>query len=129
MAVAMQTAPSPAGRAASTEAAWEAVIWLETHVQLGTASNIFTNASTSFGDDPNTPIDPLVCGLPGTLPVLNQKGLEDAVKAAMALNLQIAKHGKFDRKQYFFPDLPWNDQISRSAGSSQVSATSASRRA
>jgi aspartyl-tRNA(Asn)/glutamyl-tRNA(Gln) amidotransferase subunit B len=94
-------------------AAWEAVIGLETHVQLGTASKIFTAASTNFGDDPNTHIDPVVCGLPGTLPVLNQKVLEYAVKAAMALNLQVAEHSKFDRKQYFYPDLPKNYQISQ----------------
>lgn len=113
MAAATQTAPSPAVSAAGTDAAWEAVIGLETHVQLGTASKIFTNASTSFGDDPNTHIDPVVCGLPGTLPVLNQKVLEYAVKAAMALNLKIAEHCKFDRKQYFYPDLPKNYQISQ----------------
>ncbi len=95
------------------DAAWEAVIGLETHVQLGTHSKIFTSASTSFGDDPNTHIDPVVCGLPGTLPVLNQKVLEYAVKAAMALNLKIAAHSKFDRKQYFYPDLPKNYQISQ----------------
>ncbi|AAP99098.1 MULTISPECIES: Asp-tRNA(Asn)/Glu-tRNA(Gln) amidotransferase subunit GatB [Prochlorococcus] len=92
---------------------WEPVIGLETHVQLGTNSKIFTSASTSFGDDPNTHIDPIVCGLPGTLPVLNKKVLEFAVKASMALNLKIAKHCKFDRKQYFYPDLPKNYQISQ----------------
>jgi len=93
--------------------AWEPVIGLETHVQLGTNSKIFTSASTVFGDDPNTHIDPIVCGLPGTLPVLNQKVLEYAVKAAMALNLNISEHSKFDRKQYFYPDLPKNYQISQ----------------
>ena len=101
------------GTATAQAAAWEAVIGLETHVQLGTASKIFTCASTSYGDDPNTHIDPVVCGLPGTLPVLNEKVLEYAVKAAMALNLQIAAHSKFDRKQYFYPDLPKNYQISQ----------------
>ena len=59
----------------------------------------------TYGDDPNTHIDPVVCGLPGTLPVLNRKVLEYAVKAAMGLNLNIAEHCKFDRKQYFYPDL------------------------
>ncbi len=92
---------------------WEPVIGLETHVQLATKSKIFTSASTSFGNEPNTHIDPIVCGLPGTLPVLNKKVLEYAVKAAMALNLKIAKHCKFDRKQYFYPDLPKNYQISQ----------------
>ena len=105
---AVSTAPSSSG-----QAAWEAVIGLETHVQLGTNSKIFTSASTAFGDEPNTHIDPVVCGLPGTLPVLNQKVLEYAVKAALALNLQIAEHSKFDRKQYFYPDLPKNYQISQ----------------
>jgi aspartyl-tRNA(Asn)/glutamyl-tRNA(Gln) amidotransferase subunit B len=92
---------------------WEAVIGLETHVQLATASKIFSAASTNFGDDPNTHIDPVVLGLPGTLPVLNEKVLEYAVKAALALNLQVAEHSKFDRKQYFYPDLPKNYQISQ----------------
>jgi aspartyl-tRNA(Asn)/glutamyl-tRNA(Gln) amidotransferase subunit B len=90
-----------------------AVIGLETHVQLGTASKIFAPASTAFGDEPNTHVDPIVLGLPGTLPVLNEKVLEYAVKAAMALNLEIAEHSKFDRKQYFYPDLPKNYQISQ----------------
>ncbi|MEB3259485.1 MAG: Asp-tRNA(Asn)/Glu-tRNA(Gln) amidotransferase subunit GatB [Cyanobacteriota bacterium] len=102
------TTPSAAGHPA-----WEAVIGLEIHVQLGTASKIFSPASTSFGDEPNSHIDPLVCGLPGTLPVLNEKVLEYAVKAALALNMQIAAHSKFDRKQYFYPDLPKNYQISQ----------------
>jgi aspartyl-tRNA(Asn)/glutamyl-tRNA(Gln) amidotransferase subunit B len=104
--------PSVTPSAAGT-GAWEAVIGLETHVQLLTASKIFTGASTAFGDDPNSHIDPVVCGLPGTLPVLNEKVLEYAVKAAMALNLHIAEHSKFDRKQYFYPDLPKNYQISQ----------------
>jgi len=92
---------------------WEAVIGLETHVQLNTESKIFTSASTAFGDEPNTHIDPVVCGLPGTLPVLNQKVLEYAVKTSLALNLNVAEHCKFDRKQYFYPDLPKNYQISQ----------------
>jgi aspartyl-tRNA(Asn)/glutamyl-tRNA(Gln) amidotransferase subunit B len=102
---------SPAASAASPP--WEAVIGLEIHVQLGTASKIFSPASTAFGQQPNSHIDPLVCGLPGTLPVLNEKVLEYAVKAALALNMQIAAHSKFDRKQYFYPDLPKNYQISQ----------------
>ncbi|MFM7643104.1 MAG: Asp-tRNA(Asn)/Glu-tRNA(Gln) amidotransferase subunit GatB [Cyanobium sp.] len=104
------TAPSPDRPAASD---WEAVIGLEIHVQLGTASKIFSPAAACFGDEPNTHIDPLVCGLPGTLPVLNNKVLEYAVKAALALNMKIAEHSKFDRKQYFYPDLPKNYQISQ----------------
>ena len=94
-------------------ASWEAVIGLETHVQLNTKSKLFTSASTAFGDDPNKHIDPVVCGLPGTLPVLNKKVLEYAVKTSLALNLNVAEHCKFDRKQYFYPDLPKNYQISQ----------------
>ena len=71
---------------------WEAVIGLETHVQLNTKSKIFTSASTAFGDAPNTHIDPVVCGLPGTLPVLNETVLEYAVKTSLALNLNVAEH-------------------------------------
>ena len=111
--MASASAAVPIASSSSDLLAWEAVIGLETHVQLGTDSKIFTNASTAFGDEPNTHIDPVVCGLPGTLPVLNQKVLEYAVKAALALNLQIAEHSKFDRKQYFYPDLPKNYQISQ----------------
>ncbi|MFN7678021.1 MAG: Asp-tRNA(Asn)/Glu-tRNA(Gln) amidotransferase subunit GatB [Cyanobacteriota bacterium] len=117
MASAATTAPatslSPTPPPLADAPSWEAVIGLEIHVQLGTASKIFSPASTSFGDDPNSHIDPLVCGLPGTLPVLNAKVLEYAVKAALALNMRIAAHSKFDRKQYFYPDLPKNYQISQ----------------
>ena len=111
MPVAATASAAPA--ATEDQAAWDAVIGLETHVQLGTDSKIFTAASTTFGDDPNTHVDPVVFGLPGTLPVLNAKVLEFAVKAALALNLKIAAHSKFDRKQYFYPDLPKNYQISQ----------------
>jgi aspartyl-tRNA(Asn)/glutamyl-tRNA(Gln) amidotransferase subunit B len=106
----VSSAPRPT---TASPPAWEAVIGLEIHVQLSTASKIFSPAATSFGETPNTQIDPLVCGLPGTLPVLNEKVLEFAVKAALALNMQIAAHSKFDRKQYFYPDLPKNYQISQ----------------
>jgi aspartyl-tRNA(Asn)/glutamyl-tRNA(Gln) amidotransferase subunit B len=92
---------------------YEAIIGLETHCQLSTETKIFSNSSTQFGADPNTHIDPVCMGLPGTLPVLNQKVLEYAVKAGLALNAQIAPYSKFDRKQYFYPDLPKNYQISQ----------------
>lgn len=92
---------------------YEAVIGLETHCQLSTETKIFSNSSTQFGADPNTNIDPICLGLPGVLPVLNQKVLEYAVKAASALNCEIAPYSKFDRKQYFYPDLPKNYQISQ----------------
>jgi len=99
--------------AAPAKTEYEAVIGLETHCQLSTESKIFCSSSTEFGADPNTHVDPVCLGLPGTLPVLNQKVLEYAVKAGLALNCQIAPYSKFDRKQYFYPDLPKNYQISQ----------------
>lgn len=92
---------------------YEAVIGLETHCQLSTQTEIFSSSSTEFGATPNTNIDPICMGMPGVLPVLNQKVLEYAVKAGLALNCEIAKYSKFDRKQYFYPDLPKNYQISQ----------------
>ncbi|MDF5730770.1 MAG: Asp-tRNA(Asn)/Glu-tRNA(Gln) amidotransferase subunit GatB [Rhizonema sp. PD38] len=92
---------------------YEAIIGLETHCQLSTKTKIFSTSSTSFDAEPNTNIDPVCMGMPGVLPVLNQKVLEYAVKAGLALNCQIAKYSKFDRKQYFYPDLPKNYQISQ----------------
>lgn len=92
---------------------YEAVIGLETHCQLSTNTKIFSSSSTEFGAPPNTNIDPICLGLPGVLPVLNEKVLEYAVKAGLALNCQIAPYSKFDRKQYFYPDLPKNYQISQ----------------
>jgi aspartyl-tRNA(Asn)/glutamyl-tRNA(Gln) amidotransferase subunit B len=92
---------------------YEAIIGLETHCQLCTETKIFSPASTTFGADPNTYIDPIVLGMPGVLPVLNQRVLEYAVKAGLALNCEIAPYSKFDRKQYFYPDLPKNYQISQ----------------
>jgi aspartyl-tRNA(Asn)/glutamyl-tRNA(Gln) amidotransferase subunit B len=92
---------------------YEAIIGLETHCQLSTNTKIFSPSSTAFGAEPNTNIDPVCMGLPGVLPVLNQKVLEYAVKAGLALNCQIARYSKFDRKQYFYPDLPKNYQISQ----------------
>ncbi|MGB3512556.1 MAG: Asp-tRNA(Asn)/Glu-tRNA(Gln) amidotransferase subunit GatB [Microcoleaceae cyanobacterium] len=99
--------------AAPVETKYEAIIGLETHCQLSTQTKIFSNSSTEFGAPPNTNIDPICMGMPGVLPVLNQKVLEYAVKAGLALNCQIAPYSKFDRKQYFYPDLPKNYQISQ----------------
>ncbi|OIP68860.1 MAG: aspartyl/glutamyl-tRNA amidotransferase subunit B [Oscillatoriales cyanobacterium CG2_30_44_21] len=92
---------------------YEAVIGLETHCQLTTHSKIFCNCSTKFGTLPNTNVCPICLGMPGVLPVLNERVLEYAVKSGLALNCQIASHSKFDRKQYFYPDLPKNYQVSQ----------------
>ncbi|NEP61426.1 MAG: Asp-tRNA(Asn)/Glu-tRNA(Gln) amidotransferase subunit GatB [Symploca sp. SIO2G7] len=99
--------------AARVKTQYEAIIGLETHCQLSTQTKIFCSSSTAFGATPNTNIDPITLGMPGVLPVLNQKVLEYAVKGSLALNCQIAPYSKFDRKQYFYPDLPKNYQISQ----------------
>jgi aspartyl-tRNA(Asn)/glutamyl-tRNA(Gln) amidotransferase subunit B len=99
--------------ATPTKTTYEAIIGLETHCQLSTHTKIFCNCSTTFGADPNHNVCPVCMGMPGVLPVLNQKVLEYAVKAGLALNCNIAAYSKFDRKQYFYPDLPKNYQISQ----------------
>ncbi|MGK7927135.1 MAG: Asp-tRNA(Asn)/Glu-tRNA(Gln) amidotransferase subunit GatB [Spirulina sp.] len=99
--------------ATATQTDYEAVIGLETHCQLNTKTKIFSPVSTEFGAPPNTHISPICLGYPGVLPVLNEKVLESAVKAGLALNCHIAPYSKFDRKQYFYPDLPKNYQISQ----------------
>lgn len=92
---------------------YEPIIGLETHCQLNTKTKIFSPVSTEFGAPPNTNISEICLGYPGVLPVLNEKVLEYAVKAGVALNCKIAPYSKFDRKQYFYPDLPKNYQISQ----------------
>lgn len=92
---------------------WETVIGLETHVELATRTKIFCACTTAFGGAPNTHCCPVCTGMPGTLPVLNRRVLEFAVKAGLALNCQIARYSRFDRKNYFYPDLPKAYQISQ----------------
>ena len=100
--------------AAPAKTEYEVIIGLETHCQLSTQTKIFSPSSTQFDvDNPNRHIDPICMGMPGVLPVLNEQVLEYAVKAGLALNCQIAPYSKFDRKQYFYPDLPKNYQISQ----------------
>lgn len=99
--------------AAPAKLQYEAIIGLETHCQLSTNSKIFCACPTEFGALPNHQICPVCTGMPGVLPVLNQQVLKYAVKAGMALNCEIAGYSKFDRKQYFYPDLPKNYQISQ----------------
>jgi aspartyl-tRNA(Asn)/glutamyl-tRNA(Gln) amidotransferase subunit B len=89
------------------------VIGLETHVQLQTASKLFCGCSTKFGGAPNTQTCPVCTGHPGTLPVMNRRAFDLALRTAVALNCQIAPYTKWDRKQYYYPDLPKGYQISQ----------------
>ena len=92
---------------------WEIVIGLETHVELSTKTKIFCSCTTEFGGAPNTHCCPVCMGMPGTLPVVNEKVLEYAVKVGLALDGEITRSCRFDRKNYFYPDLPKAYQISQ----------------
>jgi len=92
---------------------YETVIGLEVHVQLATETKIFCGCSTVFGAEPNAHVCPVCLGLPGVLPVLNRKAFEYAIKVALALDCDIQRTVKFDRKNYYYPDLPKNYQISQ----------------
>jgi aspartyl-tRNA(Asn)/glutamyl-tRNA(Gln) amidotransferase subunit B len=108
-----QASATQSGKKADPKPNYEAIIGLETHCQLSTETKIFCTCSTRFGADPNHNVCPVCMGMPGVLPVLNETVLEYAVKAGMALNCEISAYSKFDRKQYFYPDLPKNYQVSQ----------------
>jgi aspartyl-tRNA(Asn)/glutamyl-tRNA(Gln) amidotransferase subunit B len=93
-------------------ARYEAVIGLEVHAQLDTATKAFCGCSTKFGNAPNTNTCPVCLGLPGALPVLNKRALELAMRASLAINCKIQERSRFARKNYFYPDLPKGYQIS-----------------
>jgi aspartyl-tRNA(Asn)/glutamyl-tRNA(Gln) amidotransferase subunit B len=93
---------------------WEAVIGMEVHVQLATRSKMFCGCGTDYlGKPPNSNVCPVCLGLPGTLPVINRRAVELLLKSALALNCEIQEFTKFDRKNYFYPDLPKGYQISQ----------------
>ena len=92
---------------------YEVVIGLETHAELDTESKLFCGCCTKFGSEPNTQTCPVCLGLPGALPVMNKKAFEHSLKAALTLNCEISEFTNFDRKSYYYPDLPKNYQTSQ----------------
>ncbi len=92
---------------------YEAVIGLEVHAQLNTKSKIFCSCSTTFGQEPNSNLCPICAGYPGVLPVLNEQVLRKSIMTGLALNCKIASFSRFARKNYFYPDLPKNFQVSQ----------------
>ncbi|TLS82245.1 Asp-tRNA(Asn)/Glu-tRNA(Gln) amidotransferase GatCAB subunit B, partial [Photobacterium damselae subsp. damselae] len=92
---------------------WEAVIGLEIHAQLATKTKIFSGSSTAFGAEPNTQANAVDLALPGTLPVFNKEALRMAVMFGTAIEADIGKTSVFDRKNYFYPDLPKGYQTSQ----------------
>ena len=92
---------------------YEVVIGLEVHAQLKTKSKIFAPDGTEFGQEPNTQTSPITLGMPGVLPVLNKEAVNMGILTGLALNCEIPERCKFDRKQYFYPDLPKGYQISQ----------------
>jgi len=108
-----KTTPEETALSAEVLAKYEPVIGLEVHVQLLTNTKIFCGCSTRFGDAPNSNTCPVCLGLPGTLPVLNKRVVEMAMRASLALNCTVHEHSRFARKNYFYPDLPKGYQISQ----------------
>jgi aspartyl-tRNA(Asn)/glutamyl-tRNA(Gln) amidotransferase subunit B len=94
-------------------AAYDPVLGLEVHVELNTMSKMFCGCSTAFGAEPNTQVCAVCLGLPGSLPVVNAKAVESAIRIGLALNCTIAEWCRFSRKNYFYPDMPKNYQISQ----------------
>ncbi|WP_433565427.1 Asp-tRNA(Asn)/Glu-tRNA(Gln) amidotransferase subunit GatB [Nocardia sp. CA-151230] len=92
---------------------YEPVLGMEVHVELGTATKMFCGCPTEFGAEPNTQVCPVCLGLPGSLPVVNEKAVESAIRIGLALNCSITPWGRFARKNYFYPDQPKNYQISQ----------------
>jgi aspartyl-tRNA(Asn)/glutamyl-tRNA(Gln) amidotransferase subunit B len=96
-----------------SEHTWEAVIGLEVHCELSTATKMFCSCPNEFGAEPNTNVCPVCLGLPGSLPVLNEKAVEYALRFAEAVNLDVPEQSTFSRKNYFYPDMPKDYQVSQ----------------
>jgi aspartyl-tRNA(Asn)/glutamyl-tRNA(Gln) amidotransferase subunit B len=96
-----------------TDLSYKVIVGLEIHVQLNTRTKMFCGCALSFGEEANSRVCPVCLGLPGALPVMNRQAIEHAILAAMALNCQVAEFTKWDRKSYYYPDLPKNYQISQ----------------
>lgn len=100
------------GLGAPAETKWETVVGLEVHAELATETKLFSSSPTRFGGEPNTHIDPVSLGLPGSLPVINEEAVNLAIRVGLALNCQV-QTSVFARKHYFYPDMPKNFQISQ----------------
>src|ERR1700710_3192132 len=92
---------------------WEIVIGMEVHAQVSSQSKLFSGASTEFGAEPNSQVSFVDAGMPGMLPVINRKCVEQAVRTGLGLKAKINRRSVFDRKNYFYPDLPAGYQISQ----------------
>src|SRR5213078_4614087 len=92
---------------------WEVVIGLETHAQVIAKSKLFSGAATAFGAEPNSQVSPVDAAFPGMLPVINRHCVEQAVRTGLGLDAEIRRFSVFDRKNYFYPDLPAGYQISQ----------------
>src|SRR3979411_902261 len=108
-----KSASETAAIAPEVLAKYEPVIGLEVHVQLLTKSKIFCGCANRFGDAPNSNVCPVCLGLPGTLPVLNRRAVEMAMRASLAINCMVHERSRFARKNYFYPDLPKGYQITQ----------------
>ena len=109
----MTTLESTVDRVVDVASRYDPVIGLETHVELGTVSKMFCGCPTTFGAEPNTQVCPVCLGLPGSLPVPNEVAIESTIRIGLALHCDIASWCRFARKNYFYPDMPKNFQISQ----------------
>ena len=92
---------------------WEITVGLEVHVQLATRTKLFCRCACAFGEPPNTQVCPVCLGHPGVLPVLNRRAVDHGIQGALVLGMEVHPSSKFDRKNYFYPDLPKGYQISQ----------------